>query len=379
MINVYQESKNIFNILLETDHVNLLPSSCELSIELNGSWELNLTHPLLGDGRWKYIKPGAIITAPSYNGIQMFRIVKTELSENEITALCYPIFMDAANWVFIPNLEIAETTGADAIYQLNKYIKNTLFLKNAYFELKSNLTSTASLSLKNVNLITAINGDDEDSQSIVNTFGGQIEFNNVTCVINEKIGNQTPVEYKFGKNITGLRKTLSREETFTRIYPISKDGYSITANQPWLDIANAPFENPYARSVVFENLEVADYIDKNVALRLYAAAFIAAESQSNENFAKEAEYYEIDLALLNNTNEYKAAGYSQKVGLGDMVHISAPEYDIDFTAQITKMTYDCIRDIATSVTVGQPVKDYFQTNSLRTIPKDLQSWMIKEG
>lgn len=378
MIKVYPESANILNVAINMGGITLLPTKCELTAELNGSWELSLTQPCLGDERWKAIVPGAIISAPSFNGMQMFRVIKTELSLGEINAVAYPVFMDAMNWIFITQLEISEMTGTEAVSKINDYI-SSISLTNAAFTVQSDITRKGSLNLKNVNLITAINGDDEDSQSFVNTFFGQVEYNNTQCIIHEKMGNQTPVEFRFGKNITGLTKTVSREELTTRIYPISKDGYTISGSQPWCD-GVSDVENPYARSVVFENLELegAPESGRNDALRLMGVVFFSVEGLSGNDITKEKETYEVDLALLNDSQEYQNAGYSQKVSLGDMVHILAEEYGVDYTAQITQITYDCIKDTATAITVGQPVSNYFNLNSLRTISKDIKSWTIED-
>ena len=46
----------------------LLPTSCKLSAKLNGSWQLNLAHPLDSLGRWKYIEENGVISVPSFLG-----------------------------------------------------------------------------------------------------------------------------------------------------------------------------------------------------------------------------------------------------------------------------------------------------------------------
>lgn len=377
MIQVWKESDGQFpdGFLVRNGDTVLMPSSCELTAELNGSWELVLKQPVLDDGRFKLIEPGGIIQADSFNGTQWFRILKTELDRSEIIAYAYPIFMDAMNWVFIPELNLVDKSGKDAAAELSK-----LAPSGTLFSVSSDITDVRSLNLKNVNLITAINGDDEDSESFVNTYHGQVIYNNTTAVVNKIAGSDNGVVLRFGKNVNGITRTLSRENFTTRLFPISKDGYSMTTVNPWVD-ADEDYEGiPYARSVSLENLEVEGLSEavRNESLRNTALSVFLVESLSGNPLNQEEISYDIDIAVLSNTSEYKTAGVAETLSLGDIVTVKDDFMGINYKAQVTKLTYDCIKGCATSVTVGQDIKNYFNLNSLRTISKDVKSWTIED-
>lgn len=370
-VSATQYPKNLSN----NGDVTLFPTVCELSAELNGSWQLTIKQPVLDDGRFKFIEPGGIIKAPSFNGMQYFRILKTELNYSEITAYAYPIFMDVMNWAFITELNIENMSGSDAAKALNKFVPS-----GVRAIVVSDVTDKKSLNLKNVNLMTAINGDDEDSSSLVNTYHGQIIYDNFVCNVNKTAGSDKGVVFRFGKNLNGITRTVSRERLTTRLFPISKDGYSMTTATPWVDEDQDYTGIAYARSVVLENLELANESESNRNLRLTggAQAVFLGEALTGNPLSQEDISYDLDIAYLLNSAEYKAAGIAESLSLGDIVTVKDEFFDIDYKAQITNLTYDCIRERVTSATVGQSLKNYFALNSLRTISKDIKSWSIED-
>ena len=72
----------------------LYPDSCTVQEELNGMFEMTLTHPYDVQGRWKGLQLQNIIVAPTPLGNQPFRIYKTVFNFNSIfwqsfcTGLC---------------------------------------------------------------------------------------------------------------------------------------------------------------------------------------------------------------------------------------------------------------------------------------------------
>ena len=63
----------------------LLPISCVVRAQLNGTWELKIEHPLDEEGRWQYINYGNILRVPSHNGQQLFRIRRRRRSDPRST------------------------------------------------------------------------------------------------------------------------------------------------------------------------------------------------------------------------------------------------------------------------------------------------------
>ncbi|MFR5876319.1 MAG: phage tail spike protein, partial [Eubacterium sp.] len=135
MIEIYAAGNENFD---NNGDMTLTPSECLINANINADWTLSLKHPIDDWGRWKYIQPGAVIKANSFNGYQLFRIYITDKTETEVTASAFPVFLDAANEVFIVDKRPTKVDGQSALNQIfdgTKYTgKSDIVLTNtAYY------------------------------------------------------------------------------------------------------------------------------------------------------------------------------------------------------------------------------------------------------
>lgn len=93
---------------------------------------------------------------------------------------------------------------------------------------KSNITILSTAYYEYMNLIEAINGNQDNS--FVNRWGGEILFDNFTVVINDRIGIDNGVELRYGKNISvdGLSEEIDVNAVATRIYPKAFNGHKLS-------------------------------------------------------------------------------------------------------------------------------------------------------
>lgn len=367
------------NFVFYNGDTTLFPRSCELRAEINGTWELTLKQPVLPDKRFTFIEPGGILQVPSFNGRQYFRISKTELTETEMTAWAYPIFLDAMNWVFIPELVIDNLTGADAAEKINEFVPKNIPYP---YTIKCDMTDKkASMNLKLVNMIMAINGDSEDSQSLVNTYGGQVIYDNFDCKVLKIAGEDKGAQFRYGKNITGIKRTVSNENLTTRVIPVSADGYIISNGPIYVDIAGEEYAGlPYTRCVQFEDTQLAaDSPEvRDFKLQQWPNLLVLNEMLKGNNITEPEVEYEINLAMIGHTEEYLNSGIVETLALGDIITVKDELLEIDSKAQIISMTYDCIKKQPSSITIGPLKQNYFNLNSLRTIGKEIKSYAITE-
>ena len=69
MIQIYSPENTDFE---KNGDMTLLPTSCELDCEVNGAWELTMSHPLDAEERWKHIEEEAVIACPTFQGENSF-------------------------------------------------------------------------------------------------------------------------------------------------------------------------------------------------------------------------------------------------------------------------------------------------------------------
>lgn len=366
MIQVYIPSNTNFG---SNGDCVLVPTSCELFMEINETWELTMSHPLDGNGRWKYLSEECVISAPTFQSDhQLFRVDKCIKTDSSVEVTAYPIFFDSADDCFLMDTRPTNQNGQNALNimtQGSKYIG------------ESDITTGGTAYFVRRNLMDAING--EDSPTFIQVWGGEILYDNFKIIINERIGGDYGVEIRYGKNMDGLSCTVDMSDVVTRIVPIAYNGRMMSGDTPWVDSENIDkYAKKYIREVKFEDVKLAedasDSKDDNIIICADQTALDAALTQKCEDmYAAGADLpavtIEVTMIDLAKTEQYKDFEDLVTVGLGDTVHCYNYKLGITTDARVIKLTWDCIRNQAGEMTLGDYEYNYFSelTSSLQAI------------
>lgn len=349
MIQVYKaDNENYEN----HGDMTLLPIDCTVDAVLMDAWNLELSHPLDAEGRWKYLEDGNVIKAPSFNGDQLFRIYNTVKTDSGVTVKAEPIAMDMVGDLFLMDTRAVGKTGQEAldiIFDGTKYtgvsdIQNT---STAYFVL--------------MNGMEAICG--ESDNSFINRWGGEPYFDNFTLYMNKRAGSDRGVQVLYGKNIPtdGISETIDVTDVVTRIIPQAFNGRLITGtsyvDSPLIDayptIKTKLIE--YQDIVLASDDEGGDTEGKIICEtqeELNQALIDRANEEFENGIDKPRVTIAIDLVLLENTEEYKEFKGLETIRLGDTIHCNHSRLGITTDARVVGITYDCIRKMTTAVTIG---------------------------
>ena len=349
--------------------ITLFPTSCELSCEINGTWELNMSHPLDSDGRWKYLSEEAVISAPTFQSDkQLFRVDKCVKSDSSVDVTAYPIFFDSADDCFLMDTRPTNQNGQSAL---------NIMTQGSKYSGESDITTGGTAYFVRRNLMDAING--EDSPTFIQTWGGEILYDNFKIIINERIGGDYGVEIRYGKNMDGLSYTVDMSDIVTRIIPVAYNGRTMSGNSPWVDSENIDkYAKKYIREVKFEDVKLAedasDSEEEDVIICADQAALNAALTQKCEDmYAAGADLPAVTIQVtmidLAKTEQYKDFEDLVSVGLGDTVHCYNYKLGITTDARVIKLTWDCIRNQAGEMTLGDYEYNYFSelTSSLQAV------------
>ena len=152
MIQIYDSQNTDFE---HNGDETLFPEECTVSAELNGTWVLNMTHPIDDEGRWKYIEEEAVIAVPTFMGKkQLFRIERVstvDQDDSEITAVAYPIFWDSGDDQFLTDSRPTDKNGQEAL---------NIMLAGSKYSAESNITRTSTAYFERRNMMDALNGED---------------------------------------------------------------------------------------------------------------------------------------------------------------------------------------------------------------------------
>lgn len=342
----------------------LLPINAKVNVELNGTWTLELEHPIDNEGRWKYLEEEAVVKCPSFNGDQLFRIKYIEKNDDSVFVKAYPIFFDSKNDCFLTDIRPTGKNGQEAL--------NIMLAPNKKYSAQSDIAKSTTAYYEYMNLMEAINGD--NANSFLNRWGGEILYDNFKIIVNERVGGDYGVELRYGKNIpaNGITETVDMSEVVTRIYPKAYNGYKLSgngyvdspilSNYPTVKAATMKFDNIKIREDAQEDDEEKGIIICDTQADLDKALTEACKKQFEAGLDKPKVTIEADMVLLQNTDQYKDYEILETVSLGDTIHCRHDKLGIISDASVVGLEYDCILNRVTSVVLGQ-----FQSNYIDNI------------
>ena len=362
MIQIYSPGNTDYD---QNGDMPIFPTKAEISATLNGTWQLNLEHPIDKTGRWKYIQEDAVVKLPNFNGDQLFRIREKKKASSGITATAEPIFMDSMYDCFLADVRPTAKNGQEAL--------DIMTAPNAKYSGKSNITKRTTAYYEYKNLIEAINGDDDNS--FINRWGGEILFNNFEITINERVGGDYGVTLQYGKNIqkNGITESVDMTGIVTRIYPKAYNGYKLSGS----GYVDSPVINSYpivkVATITFDDVKMAEDAQEDdeengvTICNSQAELDTALRKKCNEQFSagidKPSVNITADMVLLQNTRQYKNYAVLEQVSLGDTIHCRHTKLGITTDARVISLKYDSIKQKVTYVELGDFTYNYFNNVS----------------
>lgn len=362
MIQIYKPENTDYK---HNGDMTLLPDEATIHVILNGEWTATLEHPIDPEGRWKYIVDNTVVKMPSFNGEQLFRVKNKEKKDSGVSVDLTPVFLDAKNDCFLVDIRPTDKNGQEAL--------DLMTAPNARYTAKSDIKTVSTAYYQTMNLIEAINGNNDNS--FVNRWGGEIIYDNYTVTINERAGGDYGVQVLYGKNIVkdGFSESVDMTDVATRIVPKSYNGYMIEGEEPWIDsplIEKYPtvhygvmtFEDVKMREDASEDDEENGVTICDTQEQLETALRKKCEEQFESGADKPKVTIEANMELLQNTELYEDVKDLEKVSLGDTVHCNHSKLGIKSDARVIELEWDAIRNKLTSVTLGE-----FQYNFLNDV------------
>lgn len=358
MIQIYKPSNTNY---ASNGDMALQPSEAEVQAKLNGTWQAELSHPIDAEGRWKYIEDQAVLKMPSFNGEQLFRIVKKNKSDSGITMVAEPIFLDAKGDCYLKDIRPTNVNGQQAL--------NQMLAPNKKYSGKSDIALKTTAYYQNKNLIQALNG--EEDNSFINRWGGEIIYDNFQVIVNKRAGGDYGVQILYGKNIEkdGIKEEVDFSDVVTRIYPKAFNGYSLSGNgyvdssvigsYPTVKSSTITFEDVKMREDAREEDEANGIIVCDTQAELDAALKKKCQEQYDNGIDKPAVTISINMVALQKTEEYQDYKVLEEVSLGDTVHCKSSNLGIVTDARVTEIKYDPISKKVSSVKIGDVAADYF--------------------
>lgn len=204
--------------------------------------------------------------------------------------------------------------------------------------------------------------------SILDIYGGEYEFDNMTVRLHKQLGRTAPTVLEYGRNILSAESDETIESVYTSVLPFATytpdkpegdtsdsqpDPITVTLPENYVD---SKYKDLYAhrriKVVDFSSEFKSDSKNKDIPtpdkLRKLATDYMDRNAIGKPKFNTKIEY-----ADLAKTLDYAYRGWIEEVELCDIVPVYYPQIGLtDETLKITTITYDFVNERNESVEFG---------------------------
>ena len=187
--------------------------------------------------------------------------------------------------------------------------------------------------------------------SILQTYGGEIEFDNWTVKLWANRGVDRGTTIRYGKNLMSLEQDQSIQDTITGILPYWRGKVGETETVYWLPevvlySSHAP-DFAHARTICVDFS--GDFQEKPTAAELRARG---NKYITDNNIGVPVVGFDVNFATLAQTLEYKDIALLERIDLCDFVTVIFPEFGISAKAKVVETYFDVLNERYTKIRIG---------------------------
>ena len=279
---------------------------------------------------------------------QPFRIYRVVPELDKVTVYARHIFYDLLDNMIKSLKPSPSAVGASVAQSISGAC-----LSSHDFSFYSNLTSTAEdVEWENINPVEAMLGEN----GLVNKYGAELSRDWYDVFLVKRVGNDTDVSIREGKNLIGISYDVDETDVVTRIMPTGEDADGNILYLPELYI-DSPNLNAYTHPKwihlpVSEAREVTDGDEPKSKAQCYAEMRKAAQAEFDAGCDLPTVTLKVDFVNCSDAEEYKQYVALTDIFLGDSVRVVARRIGVEVSMRMTQYTYDCLTRKYTSVTLG---------------------------
>ncbi len=194
--------------------------------------------------------------------------------------------------------------------------------------------------------------------SILDTFGGEYEFNNSAVKLHHSRGLTRATEIRYAKNLTGFTCEKDTSRTYTHVYPY----YYSEVDNAYVELQSKTITLSGADSLPFKRcymLDLSASFDNTPT-----AAQLEAKTQSfiNANQLDTISYsYQVSFVPLWQTTEYKNISALERCSLCDTVPVIHDKAGERVQAKIIRTVYDGLAERYVNMELGNSTSSFAQT------------------
>ena len=325
--------------------------TCEISEELNGEYELEMTYPVSGR-RYSDLKSRCIIVAKPdpYRGEQPFRIYRiTRPLNGVITVYARHISYDLSG---VPVTPFTAASAAAAMQALASHAA-----VSSPFSFWTDISSGASVAVAVPTSTRAVLGGTDGS--ILDTYRGEYEWDGFTVRLRSHRGQDNGVRIAYGKNLTDIQQDENIADLATGVigYWAGSDGTLVQTG-----VVDAPGTYDFDRVISVDFSSDFDEQPTTAQLTQRVQQYISDNGVGVPDVS-----ISVSWVNLEQYSGYEGLSLLERVSLGDTVTVEFPPLGVEATARVVKTVYDVLRDRYVSADIGS-----VQANIADTIAEQQQ-------
>lgn len=322
-------------------------TSCEITEERNGQYELVLKYPINGS-LYDYIKKERIIVAKPNDLArnQAFRIYKISIPINGIiTVNATHISYDLVT-IGVTPFSLANTS----ISQCGEILLQKAVIPHS-FTYQTDMSKSADFGATIPVSIRSLMGGSKGS--LLDLFGGEFEWDNFKIYQHSARGLDRGVVIEYGKNLTKFEHSSDITDVYTHVLPygIVEDDETgeetvVTLPEEVLPISNTMLENG--------KVYIKDFTDefgKEERITEYALRTKANIWIRNHPLGVDSPTITVSFEPLWKQEEYSAV--HERLSLCDTVTIKHQILGVQVKMKVIKTVYSCLDEKYKSITLGQ--------------------------
>lgn len=311
---------------------------CEVTEERNGIYELELEYPVTG-AHYSDIMLGCIICAEhdEKQDIQPFDIYSFSKPINGV------VTFHARHISYRQKGYVARGTGITTIPDAFNMLKSAT--PSNPFTYETDILSEIRMGMADGVPHTVRDFLGGSEESILDTWGGEYEFDNWKVILWQNRGEVKDYEIRYGSNLTDFNYEADYSEAYTSVVPYWKnDSAAVVGNM--ITVGGFPFTD---REFCIP-LDVSDKFEEQPN---QAAVETAGRDYllSNQTFLP-SRNISVNFINIYDSDEYKRYENLQKCCLCDSVKVIFPLYDVEGTFKIVKVVWDVLQERYTEMELG---------------------------
>lgn len=336
--------------------------SCEVTEERNGVYELTLTYPASGSMARELTVERFIKAKPNQTAEnQLFKIYKVSKPISGIFTVNAEHVSYALSHYPISSVSLPSANPTQAINALLTNAANNLGSSHGFTVETSDIATNAAFHVSNVSARAGLGGVEG---SVLDTYGGEFEFDNYKIKLHRARGSDNGVIISYGKNLTDVKCDISSDSSYTAVYAYAaRDDISVSLTMP---VTNS---SGIAARVLMRDFSSEFGTDEELtsaALNEKVTEWLASNDINALTISMSVSFVD-----LSQSPEYSSYKLLERVNLCDTVTVRHKDLNLNITAKVIKTTYNVLSKKYSKVELGSARANFSST--IEQLQKETQS------